>query len=327
MLVSIIVPIYNADKFIDKCIGSILRQSYNKFELILINDGSTDESGDVCQKFASQDSRIMYIKQVNQGVSCARNRGLALAKGEYLCFVDADDWLEENAVEEYLRCITSNDADMIISERIVHTTKGVAYTQYDANCMKDRNSICKALLMDNIGNHVTQKMFKKEVWNGIVFPQGLVYEDFYIFPSLLMRVNKIAYLEKNLYNYNRMNESSITSASNDFNAFYRYSKFLAYVEHLKIGADLGMQDVVTWAQAKAIHEVVKTFCVNYGKPCLERRQLDEIRQYLCEINCNEVEISTKDRALIWSILSCPIICKIYGKIKYGVFSAKLRRNS
>lgn len=99
-MVSIIVPIYNAEQYISKCIESILAQTYRDFELILVDDGSTDMCGKICDEYAKQDSRVHVIHQENKGVSAARNAGISLAKGEYIMFVDSDDFITENMLEK-----------------------------------------------------------------------------------------------------------------------------------------------------------------------------------------------------------------------------------
>lgn len=100
-MISIIVPIYNSAKYLAQCIDSIICQSYTDWELILVDDGSKDQSGRICDEYAKQDHRITVIHQPNKGVSSARNVGIAIAKGEYLCFVDADDWLEPSFLIEF----------------------------------------------------------------------------------------------------------------------------------------------------------------------------------------------------------------------------------
>ena len=97
-LVSIIIPIYNSEKYLKKCIDSILEQKYNNLEIILINDGSTDNSGKICDRLAIEDKRIKVIHKLNEGVSIARNKGLEMAKGEYIFFIDSDDYIDENII-------------------------------------------------------------------------------------------------------------------------------------------------------------------------------------------------------------------------------------
>lgn len=115
-MVSIIVPIYNAEKTIDRCISSILNQIYMDFELLLLDDGSTDASGRICDAYAEKDMRIRVLHKANSGVSDTRNQGIAMAKGEYLQFVDSDDWVSPNATEAFVRAATEYSCDMVIAD-------------------------------------------------------------------------------------------------------------------------------------------------------------------------------------------------------------------
>ncbi len=114
--VSIIVPVYNAEKTIDRCINSILNQKYKDFELLLLDDGSTDSSGAICDAYAEKDGRIRVLHKENTGVSDTRNRGIAMARGEYLQFVDSDDWITPEATGFFMRSATENDCDMVIAD-------------------------------------------------------------------------------------------------------------------------------------------------------------------------------------------------------------------
>ena len=114
--ISIIVPVYNVEEYIHKCINSILAQTYKDFELILINDGSPDNSGIICDEYARADSRIKVIHQQNSGLSAARNAGLAVAKGDYIGFVDSDDWIDKSMYESMITEAQTLEADIVICD-------------------------------------------------------------------------------------------------------------------------------------------------------------------------------------------------------------------
>lgn len=111
--VSIIVPVYQVENYIRKCIDSILAQTFTDFELILVDDGSKDKSGQICDEYAGMDQRVRVIHQENSGVAAARNHGIAYANGGYLCFVDADDWIEDGMIEQCISQMKENDADIL----------------------------------------------------------------------------------------------------------------------------------------------------------------------------------------------------------------------
>lgn len=112
-LVSVIIPIYNAEKYMNRCIDAVLNQKYKNIEVILINDGSVDSSKKICQKYCEKDNRVICISKNNEGVSKARNAGIKIATGKYLCFIDADDWIDIEYVEEYVLCAEDRDADLV----------------------------------------------------------------------------------------------------------------------------------------------------------------------------------------------------------------------
>lgn len=129
-MISIIVPVYNVEKYLEKCINSILGQTYENLELILINDGSNDGSEAICQKYINLDKRIKFITQENYGVSVARNRGLEIARGSYLLFVDSDDWLERNACQVLVETINKFKVDVVIFEMQKHYESGKVESPY-----------------------------------------------------------------------------------------------------------------------------------------------------------------------------------------------------
>jgi glycosyltransferase involved in cell wall biosynthesis len=114
MNVSIIIPVYNCEKYLNKCIESVLKQTLTDFELILINDGSTDNSGRICDEYSNKDNRIIVIHQSNKGVGCARNKGIEISSGEYIYFCDADDWTEENLLEDNFQYAKDNNSDILV---------------------------------------------------------------------------------------------------------------------------------------------------------------------------------------------------------------------
>ena len=117
-LVSIIIPVYNAETTLDRCIKSIIIQTYSNFELLLINDGSTDKSADICNYYSKSDSRIININRTNGGASAARNTGLLEAKGEWIIFIDSDDYISETYLSELMCCTTTSEASLVISSPI-----------------------------------------------------------------------------------------------------------------------------------------------------------------------------------------------------------------
>lgn len=127
-LISIVIPVYNAEKTLERCVGSVLRQSFCDFEAILIDDGSEDRSGAICDKYASGDQRIRVVHQSNRGVSCARNAGIAMACGTYITFLDSDDWLLDNTLSTYVSTLDTCTCDVVIGGLTVYESNKKPYS-------------------------------------------------------------------------------------------------------------------------------------------------------------------------------------------------------
>ena len=324
--VTIIVPFYNVEKYLRKCLDSLINQTYKNLEIIVVDDGSTDNSVKICDEFANRDNRITVIRQKNGGISIARNAGLDKMTGSYVTFVDSDDYLEINAVEKFLKISITEGADIVCSETIIIFKDRIVHNSNKENEKYSTELIKEKILLDKLGNHAATKFYKAELWKNIRFPEKLVYEDFYIMPSVCVNAKKIVYKCEPLYYYNRINPTSLSSLWNDFNAWHRYSKFKGYCEHLRIAKLLNKPNIMEWAEKKALHEIVKAFCRNYGKPCLSDNDLNEMKAYLKNNIKSIKQLKIKDRFLIWSILNCPYICKMYGKILYIIFKFKMSKN-
>ena len=133
-MISIIVPVYNAEKYLNRCISSLLNQTYYNLEIILVNDGSTDNSKKICENAAKNDSRIKLINSVNEGVSLARNKGLKEANGDYISFVDSDDYVEPDYVEKMLLTLKSKKVDIVYCSAVVENINGVfIQREYEKN--------------------------------------------------------------------------------------------------------------------------------------------------------------------------------------------------
>lgn len=158
MKISVIVPVYMAEKHLKKCIESIINQTYKNIEIILVDDGSPDECPKICDDFAKKDDRVIVLHQVNQGVSSARNKALNIANGDYVTFVDADDWIEEEFLEEMISNITS-DVDMVVAGFTFD------YINEESVIIKSDN---KTINGDNIVTEFLLDKFRPEVWGKLI---------------------------------------------------------------------------------------------------------------------------------------------------------------
>lgn len=179
-LVSIIVPIYNADKYLTRCLNSIVNQSYTNLEILLINDGSTDTSLNICDKFAKKDTRIKLIDKKNEGVSIARNTGVQKSSGDYIAFLDADDWIVSNYIEQLMKPFENENIDISICDYQI--CYNYISTPVESNHFFSYRQAREYLLENQKnGNFATivpwGKIFKKKILSGIFFPETLHFED------------------------------------------------------------------------------------------------------------------------------------------------------
>lgn len=203
-LVSVIIPVYKVEKYLSKCVESVLSQTYRNLQIILVDDGSPDRCGAMCDDYAERDTRIEVIHKANGGLASARNAGLKSAKGEWIVWVDSDDWIEEDMVEYLLKGVIQNQADVAVCGRYeVYTKKKYKFGVSKVSVSTPEEVLRMLLDTQNrqIENFVWDKMWRKSLYEGILFPEGKVFEDFFVTFRLLERANVIACLPDAKYYY------------------------------------------------------------------------------------------------------------------------------
>jgi glycosyltransferase involved in cell wall biosynthesis len=210
--VSIIVPIYNVEKYLYKCIDSILDQTFSDFELLLVNDGSPDTCGEICNEYAKKDKRIKVIHKENGGLADARNAGLDIATGEYIGFVDSDDFIESDMYEKLLNACMLNEASISMCGRY-NVFENELKPLFSFNGIKVWNSkeaIERLLTWDNIDSSACDKLFKKDLFHNIRFPVGKYNEDIFVMTKILSKANKIVHIGVSKYYYYHRTNSITT---------------------------------------------------------------------------------------------------------------------
>ncbi len=251
-MVSIIVPIYNAEKYISRCVESILAQSYHDFELILIDDGSTDFSLGLCKAFVQKDSRVRVIHQINQGVSSARNLGIKHAHGEYIGFVDIDDYIDKEMLKKMVSQIRNTEAEIIVCDSLaISAGKTVEIETISAltdSKILEKSSMQPEILLELAGAvwrcFYSTDLIRK---NNIIFPMGLKISEDRIFNLYAMGYAKrIAYLKEALY-YRTLNEES---------AVHRYHfNYMEIVERGRLETIAAIKKA--WNDQEAIQDAYK----------------------------------------------------------------------
>lgn len=210
-IISIIVPVYNAEKYIHRCIDSILCQSFSDFELILVDDGSPDNCGTICEEYAAKDKRILVLHQENRGQAAARNRALDMARGEYIAFVDSDDWVHPRYLEVLLRNAEANRADISVCghRKVTDMVPFQEAGTLSADCLSGEEFV-RLGLTGQIPNRVWllwDKLFRRECFEGIRMPVGRINEDNATVYKVLYEADRVAFCDVPLYFY-FFNESS-----------------------------------------------------------------------------------------------------------------------
>lgn len=220
MLLSIITPVYNVVSFLSTTIESILSQSYKDFELILVDDGSTDGSSEICDYFAHKDNRVLVFHQKNQGVSAARNKGIELANGDMIGFVDSDDLIEPDMYEQLVSILVDSDVDIVQCghDRIEATNTTPSGLSSDNVICISGSEFVKRIFTKKGADYTNQvslctKIFKKHILNKIHFPVGQTYEDEQETYKACFFANKIALTDTILYHYIKRENSIITGVS------------------------------------------------------------------------------------------------------------------
>lgn len=257
--ISVIIPVYNVEKYIRKCIESIIEQTYNNLEIILVDDGSLDQSGKICDEYCKLDKRIVVIHKDNGGLSSARNAGLEIVTGDYIGFVDSDDYIEKDMYEILLEMMESSGSKI-----------GVCNKVYSPNELKlgrgkieiyERNEALREMILGiRYGSHVCDKLFKAELFDDICFPINRIYEDLYTTYKLIWKSSRIAYLPIGKYYY-RNNANGISKK--------RFSsKNLDFIE--------GLNELESFLK-KNEKELVKYQKMSMGKACtaLLKKVIDE----------------------------------------------------
>lgn len=214
--VSIIVPIYNVEKYIRQCIDSILNQSMKDWELILVDDGSEDSSGNIADEYAAVDSRISVIHKKNGGASSARNAGLDVAQGEYICFVDSDDWIEEDYLKHLYEACVMHHADVTVcgyKECNGEIVKSVISGGEKNTPTTGKDAINRLYTQDYISTVVVwNKLYAGKLFERIRFPEGMIHEDEVVCPEILYEADTIVFVDNCEYNYRVDNTTSVMRA-------------------------------------------------------------------------------------------------------------------
>lgn len=271
-LISVIVPVFNVEQYVSKCIDSILKQNYSNLEIILVDDGSTDSSGKICDDYASKFEEIKTFHKTNGGLSSARNYGLKKATGKYIGFVDSDDTISPLMYERLMDNLQKTNSDISICGRyyvfLDHKPKVRYKEEKKLVKMNSKDAIKKMNSFNSFDMAAWDKLYKRELFENIKFPENKLSEDYFIMYKLFLKSNYICYTPEPLYNY-MQRENSISHTSNiNFDFIQASKEQMINVE--KIYPDL--IDILHTAYASA-NITVYDFYLKLGLKC--RRNIEK----------------------------------------------------
>lgn len=226
-LISLIVPVYNVENYLEKCLNSIRNQSYKNIQVIIINDGSNDNSCNIIDKYVNLDTRFQKVYQNNSGVGEARNNGILISKGQYIMFIDSDDYLHENFIQDLYNNIEKNKADIAVCDyyAVFESNKIIKYEKNwicNKNILNDKEEIMKLFLLNNMAIVPWNKLYKKSLFEfeKKPFPSNLKNEDIEGIFKIFYCAEKVSYVNKGLYYYlQRENSATKTYDNSIFDMF------------------------------------------------------------------------------------------------------------
>lgn len=233
-LVSVIVPVYKVEQYLNRCVSSIIKQSYANLEIILVDDGSPDKCPQLCDEWALQDSRVKVLHKKNGGLSDARNAGLKKASGNYICFVDSDDYVSTKFVETLYELIHLYNTDMSavsLKEVFSMEQENIISSCVESIVFEGEGALKELFSNNTFANYAWNKMYKRELFDNIEFPVGKKMEDLGTTYKLLMKAKKIAFSKEQLYYYYQREDSILHRV--DLN-FYKDKFELSLNRYLEI---------------------------------------------------------------------------------------------
>ena len=306
-LISIIVPIYNTKSYLKRCIDSLITQSLEQIEIILVDDGSTDESGLICDQFGEKDDRVRVFHRKNEGQSAARNYGISVARGEYVMFVDSDDWVMPEYCKKPFTLAKENNADIVLFRANVFSGEGVRIEQpviplKDGVISKEEAFL---FLDKGIDNTPWNKLYRKNLFDTIQFPQGVFYEDIGTTYKTIMAADIICYASAELYNYYNSREGSASSQKNIKKVEDMFDMLFQKIHDMN---DWGY-DCKEYATRQAL-----SYLVLIGRNSKYSRESEDTIKHTTSI---PEDFSSKERFLFWTFRFSPILfdclCRASGK--------------
>lgn len=285
-LVTIIVPVYKVEKYLRRCLDSIIAQTYTNFEVILVDDGSPDRCGEICDAYAAKDTRFRVIHQKNGGLSAARNSALnsyySSARGYgYITFVDSDDYISPEMLDVMVGRAIAGGFDIVkCSYNNVERDGNIYYHMEVQDDLCDINEIRKRYLIDKVANSAWGVLFKQYLWETTRFPVGMLMEDFYTISDIIMNAKRVCILREPFYFYCHESDNGIMR-TNDVRKVIRrhYGYFLGWAHHADLASKYRPQ-CQNFCIIQALHKAIRAGIMDQGINELSMKQHAIIRSFI-----------------------------------------------
>ena len=328
-LVSIIVPVFNVAPYLAEALDSAIHQIYRNLEIIVVDDGSTDGSGEICDRYAETDQRIRVIHQENKGLSAARNAGLDVMNGSFVAFLDSDDALHPDYVETMVEAMKREDADIVICRFTIHNTPDrmeatASSKTYPAvkNGVYDRKSALRVLVDGTINPGVWNKLYRRELWKEVRFPVGHVYENVDTTYRVFDLCRKAVVFDQPLYMY-RKRPGAITEVVSEANItdwLLARSHFEAYIKD-NIPDVFAEEDLKRFYRSR-MNQIISFYCeLSANKKTESEAFIDELRKQVIEAG-KKADIKKCKRSTqvgYKMICACPWLLKAIYPLYYRIY--------
>ncbi len=254
-MISVIVPVYNVANYLRRCVDSIVKQTYDELEIILVDDGSTDDSSAICDEYAVKDNRIRVIHKQNGGLSDARNTGLDMAQGEWIAFVDSDDYIDKRMYEVLFNNVCKTGADISTCDFLYISEKDTPTKQVEDEVLEEYegDEVIKRLWLDNVRTVIQwDKIFKRDLFEELRYPVGRYHEDTFVIHRELAKCKKIVYTNQKLYYYVQR-DNSIMSVPNQKRV---EDVAAAYEDRIQFFSELGKVEALQQSKRMVLDELM-----------------------------------------------------------------------
>lgn len=285
-MISVVVPIYNVGKYLAKCIESVSAQTYKNLEIILVNDGSTDDCGNICDDYAKKDQRIKVIHKINGGLSDARNAGIEIAKGQYIGFVDSDDYINANMYERLVNIMKTDNSEIAVCNYSLvyeETEKNIfEKNDFDDNYLliDNKNKLIEYAMKNNYDTFTVawNKVYLRELFNDIRYPKGKIHEDVFTTYKLLYKAQKISYTKDAMYYY-LQRETSIMGQKFNEKRLHRLDALQEQLKFYQLKKEQGMWNITLFYYKLFLIHMISEVQKNTE---LKKDMLDSYKKYYNE---------------------------------------------